>query len=88
MESDSIMVNKYKNIKRKSFNKIIKLKNIFHIVLFLFVIILIIFFIFNNIENQKLLKQILNYVNINLNDTSLFNKSNKDKDIKNRINYV
>ena len=34
-----------------------KLKNIVHIILFLFCIILIIIFIFKNTDNQKLLKQ-------------------------------
>jgi len=87
MESDSIVINKNKNIKRKSFNNIIKFKSIFYIVLFLFSIILIIFLIFNNIDNQKLLKQILKDVNFNLNE-SLFNKNYKDKDIQNRINLL
>jgi len=85
MDSDLIMINKFKNIKRNSFNNIIKFKNIIHIIKFLFGI-LIIFFILNNIDNQKLLKQILKVVNINY--TSLINISYKDKDIKNRINLL
>lgn len=86
MESDSIMINQVKNIKRKGFNNIIKLNNIVHIILFLFGIILIIIFIFKNTDNQKLLKQILKDVNSNINNKSLFNKFSKD--INNRINLL
>ena len=88
MDSDSIMINQYKNIKLKSFSNIMKLKNIIHIIFFIFGIILIIFFIFNKNENQKLLKQILKDINNNINGKSLFTKSYKDKDIKNRINLL
>ena len=88
MESDSIMINKFKNIKRKSCNSIIKVKCVIHIILFLLYIILIIFFIFNIIDNKKLLKQILFYVNSNINDASLFSKTYKVKNIKNRINLL
>ena len=76
MDSNSMMINEIKNIKRKSFNNTIKFKNLIHIILFLFVIILI---IFNIISNQKLPKQILKYVN---------SYSFKDKDIKNKINLL
>lgn len=88
MDSELIMINKFKNIKRKRFNNILKFKNIMYIILFLFGNIIIIFFIYNNIDNKKLLKQILKDVNSNKNDTSLFNISYKDKDIKNRITLL
>ena len=78
MDSDLIMIKKFKNIKKKKLNIILKFKNIIYIILFLFGIIFIFFFIYNNIENKKLLKQILKHLNININD----------KDIKNRINLL
>ena len=46
MNSDLVMINKLKYIKKKNFNKIIKLKDIIHIIKFLFLIIIIIFFFF------------------------------------------
>lgn len=88
MDSDLIMINKIKNIKTTNFNNTMKFKNIIHIVIFLFGIILIIFFILNNINNQRLLKQILKVVNSNKNYTNLFNIKYKDTDIKNRINFL
>ena len=88
MDSDLVMINKSKYIQKKNFNKIIKFKDIIHIIKFLFGIILIIFFIFNNISNRKLLKQILKYINKYINDTNLFNKSYKGKDIKNIKNRI
>ena len=88
METDIIFRNKFQNKKRKCSNNIIKFKTIIHFILFLFGIVLIIFFIFNNIGNRKLLKQILKNANINKNDTILFNKKDKDNDIKNRINLL
>ena len=86
MDSDLTMINKFKNINGKSFNSIKKFKNT--IIIFLFGINLTIFFILNINGNQKLLKQILKNVNSNINYTSLFNISYKDKDIKNRINLL
>jgi len=88
METDIIFRNKVKIKKVKSCNNIIKFKTIIHFILFLFGIALIIFFIFNNINIQKLLKQILKKVNSNLNGKNLFNIKEKDKDIKNRINLL
>ena len=88
METDFIFRNKFKYKKIKNCNNIIKFKTIFHFILLLFGIILIIFFIFNNIDNRKLLKQILINVNSNKNDTGLFNIKNKEEDIKNRINLL
>lgn len=90
MESNSIMINEIKNIKRKSFNSTIKFNNLIHIILFLFGIIFVIFFIFNNIDNQKLLKQILKDINSYIYDIRIFNKNYKDKDkeIKKRINLL
>ena len=89
MEADIIFRNKVKyNKKTKFFNNIIKSKTLIHFILFLFGIVLIIFFIFNNINNRKLLKQILKNVNSNINDTILFNIKDKNKDIKNRFNLL
>ena len=87
MNSDLVMINKLKYIQKKNFNKIIKFKDIIHIIKFLFGIILIIFFIFNNIDNQKLLKQILKYKNKYINDTNLFNKVIKVKILKIELIY-
>jgi hypothetical protein len=88
METDFIFRNKFKYKKIKNCNNIIKFKTIFHFILLLFGIILIIFFVFNNIDNRKLLKQILININSNKNDTGLFNIKNKEEDIKNRINLL
>jgi len=88
MDSDLIMINKFKTIKKTRFNNIIKLKDIINIILLLFGIILIFFLIYSNIGIQKLLKHFLKYVNNNINDKILLNKAYKDKDIKNRINLL
>ena len=87
MDSDLFFDNKFNNINRKYFS-ITKIKTIIHIKLLLFVIIAIFFLIFNNTDNRKLLKQILEKVNSNKNELNLFNIRHKDKDIQNRINLL
>jgi hypothetical protein len=88
METDFIFRNKFKYKNIKNCNNIIKFKTIFHFILLLLGIILIIFIVFNNIVNRKLLKQILINVNKNKNDIGLFNIKNKEEVIKNRINLL
>ena len=59
MESDFTIIRTKINKKSKSSNNIKKFKNKIHFkLLFLFSIILIIFFIFSNISNSNLFKQI------------------------------
>jgi len=89
MDSNSIMIHEFKNKKRKSLNNIIKFKNLIYILLLFFGIILISFFIFNDIYSQKLLIHILKDINSNnINNISLFNKRNKSTEIKDRINLL
>ena len=88
MESDIIIINQNKNKSKKSINRKIKFTNIIINIFFFLFSTLIIFFIFKNINNRNLLKQIIKNVNNNINDTSIFNISSKDKDIQNRIDLL
>ena len=86
MESDFLFRYKYK-FKNKKINRIIKLETFIYILFFLLGFILIFYFILNNIENRKLLKQILKNQNKSfLNDTNKLNI--KRTDIKNRIDSL
>jgi len=88
MESDKININENNDAKKKNSNNMIKIKDIIiNIILFLFAIF-IIFYTFNNIDNGNILKQILKNIDRIINDTSLYNASTKNNDIKNKINLL
>jgi len=88
MESDIIIINQNKNKLKKSFKSKIQFKNIIiNIILFLYFIFTT-FFFFINIGNRDLLKQLLKNGGNNINETSIYNISSKNKDIQYRINLL